>query len=122
MVNVPALSARWLEKREFPQADLYGHYVSYALLDGESKLSEGTALFCAPKHFRFADPHLTVRLEDGALIVSADAYARQIELICEDGDVWFEDNYFDLNGEERIIRILRGRGTRFSARSVYDIR
>ena len=122
MVDVPALSACWLEKQVFPQANLYEHYVSYALLDGDSTVSEGTALFCAPKHFHFADPHVKVRVEDHALIVSAEAYARQIELICEDGDVLLEDNYFDLNGGERTIRILRGEGTRFSARSVYDIR
>ena len=34
----------------------------------------------------------------------------------------FDDNYFDLNADSRRIRILRGKGTKFSVRSVYDIR
>ena len=121
-VEVPALSACWLERQAFPGAGLYDRYVSYALLDGETEISSGTALFCAPKHFHFADPHLKVRAEGDRLIVSAQAYARQIELICEDGEVLFEDNYFDLNAGEKSVRILRGKGTRFTARSVYDIR
>lgn len=121
-VDVPALSACWLEKQVFRDAGLHDHYVSYELLDGETAISSGTALFCAPKHFHFADPHLKVRMDGDLLIVSAEAYARQIELICEDGEVLFEDNYFDLNSGERSIRMLRGKGTKFSVRSVYDIR
>ena len=45
-----------------------------------------------------------------------------VEIVCEDGDVLFDDNYFDLNADSRRIRILRGKGTKFSVRSVYDIR
>ena len=44
------------------------------------------------------------------------------DIVCEDGDVVFEDNYFDLNAATRRVRILRGEGTKFSVRSVYDIR
>ena len=80
------------------------------------------ALFCPPKHFAFVDPHLTVAREGDELIVSADAYARAVEISCADGDVLLEDNYFDLNADSRRIRILRGTGSAFSVRSVYDIR
>ena len=103
-------------------AELYGSYVSYELWSDGAKVSSGTALFCPPKHFHFADPQLSLTVEDGEIVVSAKAYARSVEIVCEDGDVVFEDNYFDLNAETRRVRILRGEGTKFSVRSVYDIR
>ena len=121
-VNVDALSALWLEKKRFDNAELYGSYVSYELWSDGAKVSSGTALFCPPKHFHFADPQLSLTVEDGEIVVSAKAYARSVEIVCEDGDVVFEDNYFDLNAETRRVRILRGKGTKFSVRSVYDIR
>lgn len=120
-VSVEALSACWLQKKEFKEADLYGNYVSYELSIGGRRESMGTVLFCAPKHFHFEDPGLTVQLEGDKLTVSAKAYARMVEIVCEDGDVLFEDNYFDLNAESREIKILRGTGTKFTVRSVYDI-
>ncbi len=120
--QVPALTAYWFEKHEFPQADLYGDYASYELWQDGAKVSSGTVLFCAPKHFAFMDPELTVSVEGDEVIVSAKNYARMVEIICEDGDVLFEDNYFDLNADTRRIRILRGSGTKFTARSVYNIR
>jgi len=120
-VDVDALSAKWLEKREFPEADLYGNYVSYALcVDGE-QVSEGTVLFCAPKHFGFKDPELTLRREGDWLVVTAKNYARMVEIECDDGDVLLSDNYFDMNGGEKRVRILRGEGKEFRVRSVYDI-
>ena len=121
-VAAPALSAKWLEKVEFPEAKLRDDYASYELWCDGVRVFSGTVLFCPPKHFAFADPHLTVEREGDELIVSADAYARAVEITCEDGDVLFEDNYFDLNAETRRIRILRGEGTKFTVRSVYDIR
>ncbi len=120
-VTVPALSALWLDEIDFPDADEHRHYFSYELHQDEQWVSGGTALFCAPKHFGFVDPKLTVRLDGDALIVKAEAYARSVEILCDDGDVIFEDNDFDLNGGERSIKILRGEGTQFSVRSVYDI-
>ena len=54
--------------------------------------------------------------------MTASAYAGSVELVCEDGDVVLEDNFFDLNATTRTVRILRGTGTRFSARSIYNIR
>ena len=117
-----ALSARWLEKIVFPQAELYGNYVSYELWQNGERQSAGSVLFCAPKHFHFADPELSLTREGDLLTVSAKAYARSVEIVCDDGDVLFDDNYFDLNAETRKIRILRGQGTKFRLRSVYDIR
>ena len=121
-VAVDALSAKWLEKHEFPSADLYGDYASYELWSDGVKVSSGTVLFCAPKHFHFVDPQLSLTVEGDEIVVSAKAYARMVEIVCEDGDVLFDDNYFDLNADSRRIRILRGKGTKFSVRSVYDIR
>lgn len=121
-VQTPALSAVWLQNHDFPAADEHRHYFSYELyLDGQWT-SGGSALFCAPKHFVFEDPHLTLSVQDGNITVSASAYARGVEIICEDGDVLLSDNFFDLNAESRTVSIVRGQGTRFKARSVYDIR
>ena len=97
------------------------NYVSFAFLQEGQAVSGGTALFCAPKHFRFRDPTLRVRREGDKLLVSAEAYARSVEIQC-DADVVLEDNYFDMNGGERRIRILRGEPKQLSVRSVYDIR
>ena len=121
-LTVDALSARWLEKIVFPQAELYGNYVSYELWQNGERQSAGSVLFCAPKHFHFADPELSLTREGDLLTVPAAAYARSVEIVCDDGDVLFDDNYFDLNAETRKIHILRGEGTKFRLRSVYDIR
>ncbi len=121
-VSVPALSACWLPEQDFSDQDTYGCYFAYALYDEAGRqVGEGSVLFCAPKHFRFADPRLTVRLEGDELVVRAAAYARSVELRCG-GDVVLEDNFFDMNGGERRIRVLRGTPKEPTARSVYDIR
>ena len=121
-IDVPALSARWLPVHAFPEADPANAYVSFDLYEGQTWVSGGSVLFVAPKHFSFKDPQLTVRANGDEVTISASAYARSIEVVCEDGDVLFDDNYFDLNADTRTIKILRGTGTRFTARSVYDIR
>ena len=121
-VTVPALSALWLEERDFSGEDTYGCYCAYALRGEDGVVvGEGSVLFCAPKHFRFADPRLTVRLEGDELVVSAKAYARSVEIRCG-ADVVLEDNFFDMNGGERRIRVLRGTPDAPTVRSVYDIR
>ena len=119
--QVSALSSQALDPLAFPDADFFTHYLSYTLLMDGNPVSMGTSLFCAPKHYAFADPHLTVRRQGDCLTVQASAYARMVEIVCEDGDVLFSDNFFDMNAGARTVRILRGDGHVFSVRSVWDI-
>lgn len=119
---VPALDAVWLPEQDFTKYGPYDCYYAYRLTDRAGRtVGEGSVLFCAPKHFRFQDPALTVRLEGNEAVVTASAYARSVEVQCGP-DVLLEDNYFDMNGGERRVKILRGEAKDAAVRSVYDIR
>lgn len=121
-VAVPALDALWLPEQDFTKYGPYDCYYAYRLTDRAGHtVGEGSVLFCAPKHFRFQDPGLTVRLEGDEAVVTASAYARSVEVQCGP-DVLLEDNYFDMNGGERRVKILRGEAKDAAVRSVYDIR
>lgn len=121
-VAVPALAAVWLPEQDFTKYGPYDCYYAYRLTDRAGRtVGEGSVLFCAPKHFRFQDPGLTVRLEGDEAVVTASAYARSVEVQCGP-DVLLEDNYFDMNGGERRVKILRGEAKDAAVRSVYDIR
>ena len=121
-VAVPALAAVWLPEQDFTKYGPYDCYYAYRLTDRAGRtVGEGSVLFCAPKHFRFQDPGLTVRLEGDEAVVTALAYARSVEVQCGP-DVLLEDNYFDMNGGERRVKILRGEAKDAAVRSVYDIR
>lgn len=76
-VTVPALTSLWLDTLDFGDTSLTATYASYSLEVNDQIMSEGTALFCAPKHFAFEDPHLSVRIEGNEVIVSAKAYAQK---------------------------------------------
>jgi len=120
-VCVSALTSLWLDKVNFPDVDLHTQYASYELEQSGTILSSGTVLFCAPKHFCFPDPKITVRTEGDTLFVSAEGYAKGIELLNEAQDWVLEDNYFDLNGGTRAVKILSGTADRIHVRSVFDI-
>lgn len=121
-VVCPALEAVWLPEQDFSQYDTYGCYYAYELLDeAGDTVGQGSVLFCAPKHFRFADPQLTVEVDGDEIVVTAKAYARSVE-IQAGPDTLLEDNYFDMNAGKRRVKILRGAAADISVRSVYDIR
>lgn len=120
-VAVPALSALWLDTLSFPEADLTGDYFSYDLWMDGRWVSGGTALFCAPKHFRFEDPRLEVSAEGDEITVRASAFARYVCVESEDPDLLLSDNFFDMNPGERRLKVLRGSAERLRARSVYDL-
>ena len=121
-VCIPALTSVWMEKICFPDAQTHTQYVSYEMEQDGRIISSGSALFCAPKHFRFRDPHISVQRVGDCLLVSAQAYAKGVELLNENEDWVLEDNYFDMNGGTRKVRILRGDAETVRVRSVYDIR
>ena len=62
-----------------------------------------------------------MRVEDGELVVTADAYAKSVEIRNENEDLVLEDNYFDMNAGERRVKIISGDPVGLKVRSVYDI-
>lgn len=121
-VRVPALSSVWLEKVLLPEIDIFSDYVSYAMSQDGKIISEGTALFSYPKYFRYEDPKLSCRVEGDEIVVSADAYANNVEIQNENEDFILSDNYFDLNGNEKRVKVISGEMKGIRLRSVYDIR
>lgn len=119
-VSVPPLDGVWLEEQEFTGQDERSCYVSYRFVQEET-VSEGTVLFTPPKHFRFENPHLSLSVSDGWITVKADTFAKSVEIVPVDGEARFSDNYFDLNGDEKKVRVVSGDATQFRVRSVYDI-
>jgi beta-mannosidase len=122
-VNVPALTSEWLTVLDFDDCDIYGNYFSFGLFDKNgAEVSAGSVLFCRPKHFRFKSPNLKAAADGDSITITADAYAKSIEIDCPDSDMLLSDNYFDLNGGQKTVKILRGKAGTLRLRSVYDIR
>ncbi len=121
-LTVPALSSVWLEKVLLPEVDIFTEYVSYEMRQNGSVISEGTVIFSYPKYFKYEDPHLSYRVEGDEIVVSADAYAKSVEIQNEKEDFILSDNYFDINGDEKRVRILSGEAEGIRLKSVYDIR
>lgn len=120
-LTIPAMSAKWLDKVDCADASLTGHYVSFAFVVDDVALSEGTCIFCAPKHFEFVDPRLTVETRGDTLVVTSRTYAKQVWLESEDADLLLDDNAFDMNPGTKIVRVLRGSAEKVRVRSVWDL-
>lgn len=121
-LEVPALTSVWLDKVEFPQADIFTEYVSYELRKEGRVISDGTVNFSYPKYFRYEDPELSCRLEGNEIVVTAGAYAKSVEIQNRNEDLQLSDNYFDLNAGEKRVKVISGRTDHLRLRSVYDIR
>lgn len=121
-ISVPALSVLWLDEMDFEKTDVEHNYFSYNLKVGGEEISCGTALFTAPKHFEFSDPHLRCELCGDEITVYADAFARCVEIDSPDSDFILSDNYFDMNAGQKTVKILSGVPKTIKLRSVYDIR
>lgn len=120
-VTVEALSGVWLSKIDLSDYNELEVYISYSFEQDGKVISGHTALFTAPKHFPFRDPKLRCRREDNRLIVSAQAYARNVSIEGIDGDVKLSDNFFDMNAGDRVVEIVEGDAKEFRLMSVYDI-
>lgn len=121
-VKVAALSGEWLEKVELPELDVFGEYVSYEAWEEGQKISEGTTIFSYPKYFHYEDPELSFTVQGDEITVSAKKYAKSVEIQNENQDLVLSDNYFDLNGDSKTVKILRGDAKGIRIRSVYQIR
>lgn len=120
-LTIPAMSAKWLDKVDCADASLTGHYVSFAFVVDDVAVSEGTCIFCAPKHFEFIDPRLTVETHGDTIIVTSYAYAKQVWLESEDADLLLDDNAFDMNPGTKVVRVVKGTAEKVRVRSVWDL-
>lgn len=120
-LTIPAMSAKWLDKVDCADASLTEHYVSFAFVVDDVAVSEGTCIFCAPKHFEFTDPQLTAEAHGDTIIVTSHAYAKQVWLESEDADLLLDDNAFDMNPGTKVVRVVRGSAEKVRVRSVWDL-
>lgn len=120
-IEVPALSAVWMDKIMLPKIDVFNEYVSFQAYEDGEETANNTVIFSYPKYFNYEDPKLTCEVDGKYIIVSAKAYAKSVEILNENEDLVLSDNYFDMNAGERKVKILRGEPKNLKLRSVYDI-
>jgi beta-mannosidase len=120
--QVNPFSAHFFDKISLPDLDRFTEYVSYDLYQENQKISGGTILFLQPKHYRFVNPELELRVERDEIIVTAKAYARSVEILNDEENMVLSDNYFDMNAGEYRVRIMEGKPEGLRIRSVFDIR
>jgi beta-mannosidase len=86
------------------------HYLEFSLLADGSVLSEGTVLFVPAKHFHFAAPDIALELTESDssfhIRLTANNYAKYVELQLTETDGIFSDNFFDLHANEPKTVIL----------------
>ncbi len=122
-VTVPALSSHWCDRVEFTGLEERKTYAAYTFTVGEEIVSEGIALFTAPKHFLFKAPELSLTAEDDVIHVKAVHFAKSVAIESSGDDLILSDNYFDMNPGEKTIRVLQGKADlqKLWVRSVFDI-
>ena len=121
-VSVDPFSVLTLDEMDFNKTDVCNHYLSYSLEADDTILSIGSALFTAPKHFSFIDPHLTCEISGNTITVYAQSYARSVEIYSTEDDLILSDNFFDMNAGKRTVTVIEGSPKSIKLRSVYDIR
>ncbi len=120
-LSVPALTASFLPKYELAELDPFTEYVSYELFLSGGLVSSASTLFIMPKYFRFKDPGLSYTLSGDEITVHADAFAKSVEISNEEDNLILSDNFFDMNGGSRTVKILSGKPEGIRLRSVYEI-
>lgn len=120
-IVVKPFSSYWFDKVELPEVCVFSEYASYQLLENENVISDGTVIFSYPKYFAYEDPKLRYEIDGKYIKIYADAYAKSVEIANEEENLIVSDNYFDMNGGEKIVEILEGEPHNIRLRSVFDI-
>lgn len=108
-VTVPAYGGTWLPHLDFNDQDPLRMHLSYAFETGGAVVSEGTTLFCAPKHYEFLDPELSVSVNGDEVTVTAANYAQAVSIETPDGVLRLSDNFFDMEKGSKTVKILPSR-------------
>ena len=122
-IEIAPYSGTWLDKEIYNRlADEREMHLYYEFVQDGKIVSSGSAMFVAPKHYRFADPKLSVRVEGDTVIVTSEGYAKGVCVESEDGNLRLSDNFFDMEKGERVLTIVGKKPEgELRVRSVYDI-
>ncbi len=125
-VTVPAFSSIWLDPLSFEHIDLFHTYFYFELYDEkdlncEHALSSGSVIFSLPKYFHYKDPKLSYKVNGTEITITADCYAKSVEILNENEDLILSDNYFDMNAGSKTVEIISGDASKLTLNSVFDI-
>ncbi|MBE6532292.1 MAG: hypothetical protein E7676_02135 [Ruminococcaceae bacterium] len=127
-----AMTARKLFTRDLSEY-IAGHerdcYLEYYLKEGSSIVSHGTMLFVPEKHFRFEEANIKAQIVGSdrrfSLTLSADKFAKDVEIDFIGTDVVLSDNYIDLTSESPVkisITVTGGVETAYHLNDALKIR
>ncbi|MBQ8094562.1 MAG: glycoside hydrolase family 2 protein [Clostridia bacterium] len=129
-ITVAPYSGEWLPHLDFNDQDPLEAHLTYEFAVDGASVSCGTSLFCAPKHYHFLDPELTLRQDGSDLVVTARNFARAVSVETEDSVLRLDDNFIDLEQGEHRFHVLPTRDftkageeaapSSFRVRSLYD--
>jgi beta-mannosidase len=120
-VEVDPMSAKYVTSIKFDNLDVTGDHLYFELsVDGKT-VSDGSVLFCAPKHYAFEDPKLCLKVDGDEIIVRSEAFAMAVRIENKSGDLVLSDNYFSMEAGEKRVRVLSGDTVGLAVSSVYDI-
>ena len=109
------------------------YYLLYSVSDKCNEVSKNTLLFTNLKRFKLLEPNCSVTVSgtgmEYMLAVSADCFAKGVEITFDGEDVYLDKNYFDITGKSPVrVRLTAKRMTTIEKlrrvmkiRTVYDL-
>lgn len=121
-LTVPPFESVWLEEQDFSDTAYLVNHFTYDYEVKETRVSQGSVLFTAPKHYHFINPELFYQIDRKLIIIEAKAYAKCVEISSPDCDLILSDNYFDMEAGTITVEIVEGNPKALELKSVFDIR
>lgn len=80
------------------------HALTFQWVRSGEIISDGTIMFCPPKHFEWQDPELSCAVEEQdkhwLVKIKSAAFAKAVEIRIDHVDCVWEDNFFDISPEQ----------------------
>lgn len=102
-----------LSKLLSTEHDKRTRYIEYRLETGGKTVSRGSTLFARPKTFEFIRPNVEISAEDigdsWEITLKSDVFTKSVCLDFTDCDAVFDDNWFDIHGDEVRVNLHKSR-------------
>lgn len=102
-----------LSKLLSTEHDKRTRYIEYRLEIGGNTVSRGSTLFARPKTFEFIPPNVEISAEDigdsWEITLKSDVFTKSVCLDLTDRDAVFDDNWFDIHGDEVRVNLCKSR-------------